>query len=325
MSSNRSVRAGNTITLRARFQDDLGENAEASGVNIYLFEPDEEIDTSNPFQTGLPTYFDQGIFEYDFSVPGAGPGGTWQDVWYGTLNEQTISGVFAFEVSADGSAVALGNQLNLNNLIEVTIDSGILATDGTSMDGFSFEFMTLVTPRYSDQRKIRLEVGGYLQDVYDDTLEMAILEASIEADLLTFGIVKNTALYEHARREWVTCKSGLLLLTNLGNTSLRAKTLADLHVEYNTDAIRDSMSKLMECVNKWEGQLIAAGYALAAAQPVSVVKGACDPDRPVIGRDWYSTESIYDTNKTPAANTKAKTSSSHRRYKSLFAPKKKSW
>lgn len=315
MSSRREVRAGENITLRARFLDDLQEQAQASGVIIYIFDSDnEDFDFSTARVNGDPTtYFDKGIHEYKYTVPHDGPDGIWTDIWEGTLNSQTLSGVFTFEVSASGVVQQLGSQLNKNNFVEIGLPSGILATDGSALDDEEeYSFLTEIFPAYSNVRKVRLEAGRWITDIKDDTLQLAILEASLEADILSFAAVTNKKLFEHARREWVTCKAGLLLLSNNGNTSLRSKTVADISVTYDTRAIMDSVNRLQDCVARWEPQIIAGGGAARTGHPAAVVKGADDPDRPLVGRDWYTTNYPGGDNRYPLANTKVKEKGSRR-------------
>lgn len=320
--SNRSVRAGQTITLRARFLDDLGDPAEAASVFIHLFEPDADTDDLSEAHTvsGVATYFDQGIFEYAFAVPSAGPDGIWTDKWEGILTAQNLEATFEFEVSANGEIVSLGNQINVNNVVEVILESGIMDIDGVSLgEQESMSFMTTTTPSYTNIRKVKLEAGGFLINLEDDTIQTAILEGSLEADQLTFALTQNTALYEHARREWTTCKTVLMLMVNMGNQTLKSKTLDNLRVEYDTNGLRDAMEKAYSCMSKWEPQLMTGGYAKAAQNPQGVVKGECDPDRPTTGRLWHGT----DIDPLPAANTKAKYPH-ERRWKSIFS-KKRYW
>lgn len=325
MSINRIVCGGDLLTLRARFQDNCLVNSQASGVTVSIFPAGSDLTVpSDALVLNAPaTYFDQGIFQYNYNAPSSGPDGTWYDVWYGTLDNQLLSGIFTFSVSVSGAITSLGSQLNINNIIDLFIPSGLRAVDGTTISTpIIAEFLTTSSPHYSDQRKIRLEIGGYIQDIGDDTLEQAILEASIEADQLTFNkFHQNTPLYLHARREWVTCRTALLLLVNLGNLSLKAKTLADLHVEYDTFAIRDTMRRLADCMDRWYRQLQTGGLAISTEQAELVIRGSHDPDRPAIGRTWFTTEGPSASNKIPASNIKER-SPFHRRYANGFLPRR---
>jgi len=304
---NRSVRAGDTIRLRILVKDDLGETAQASGVFVHLFEPGKDfLDLDEAFTvSGVPTFLGQGIFEYEFDTPDCGPDGTWIDSWEAQLACQTITGINTFDVTTSGITQPLDCQLFCNDIVQVTVTSGLQATDGTNLeDEFNLEFLTTTIPSYTNTRKVRLEVGAFVNQLPDDILQLGILEASLEADVLVFAPQRtNSGLFLHARREYVTCSASGMLLTNVGNLLLRTKTLADLHVEYDTNGVRDAMARLLDCMDKWEPQLIAGGGARAASQPRGVVKGEKDVDRPLISRSWQSTEDGHLSRRVPAANT----------------------
>lgn len=324
---SREVIAGNKINLRARFRDDLQEAALASGVSVHVFDPDatHPLDVAAAYLNVYdPTYLGEGIYQYEFYVPDDADEGTWHDLWYGTLNTQLLSGEFSFEVYAAGEAVELGEQLGINNIIEVTLSSGIRGADGTYLsDGYSFEFMTTTSPTYTTIRKVKLEAGGFLSDLPDLTIQLSILEASLEADQLNFTSSRNESFFQHARREWVTCKTAVGLIDNITSHAIKAKRLGDLEVEYDSGAVLKTISRMMECLGKWEPQLIAGGYALDSQQPVYAVKGYYDPDRPNIGRLWSDMDNSL-SDRVPGANTKDVESTS-RRYKNVFKSKKRFW
>lgn len=306
----RSVRAGQSIRLRTQFKDDLGEPVQANDVYIHIFEPEEDYTDLSvaTLVSGIPTYLGEGIYEYEYSVPLASIEGYWQDLWIGTLTTQTLNNVFTFEVVTSGVILPIDQQLHNNNLVSLTIASGLMATDGTSLnEEYTSEFLTTTTPSYTNIRKVRLSIGGFISNLEDDVIQTAILESSLEADILTFATeTTNNDLYEHARREYTTCLVANTLLTNLNNSSLRAKTLGDLHVEYDTNGVRDMLDKIQDCVSKWAPQLITGGGVGAARAPSMVIKGALDPDRPIASRMWESTEDGLINRHMPAANTREK-------------------
>lgn len=329
---SRSTIAGQEIRLKARFKDDLGEGAQASGIWLHIFQPSTPVmvDGSTSYLTTNDIeYMGEGVYQYGFSPPDCVPEGTWTDLWSGVLNCQLVSGEFTFEVYGGGDLEEIGGQLHQNNLVEVVLSSGIMATDGSYLSaGYSFEFLTTTSPAYTSIRKVKLEVGGFINELPDLTIQMAILEASLEADQLDFAsqnsyASKNTALYEHARREWTTCKVALGLIDNLTTHGLKSKTLGDLHVEYDTNAVFKTMQRIVACLEKWEPQLISGGLAKASQQPRRVVKGEYDPDRPKTGRLWEDTDSSY-SDPFPAANTE-KRRTGHQRYKNIFKSKKRPW
>lgn len=325
--SKREVRAGQTIKLRARFRDDLNEAAEASGVYVHLYEPDitdDFIPANALVVSGVPTYLGEGIYELEYTVPGDGPDGIWHDQWEGTLTGQVLSGLFQFDVSASGVIDQLAGQLFQNNLVQVTVLSGILSLDGEQLqEDYTFDFLTTTNPSYTNTRKVRLVIGSHIANLEDDTIQTAILEASIEADVLDFSQSHtNEDLFKHARREYVTCSAAALLLDNTGGFMLRAKTLDNLHVEYDTSGLQKTLDRIYECLNKWEPQLLAGGGAKAIRAPQGVVKGELDPDRPVVSRMWQSTEWGTVSRRVPVAND-ARKPAGKRRY--LRTYRKKWW
>lgn len=306
--SGRAIRAGETIRLRAQFKDDLGDVAEAGSVFVHIYEPDEDITDLNnaTVVSGIATYLGEGIFEYQYAVPSVGPDGIWYDTWEGILTGQALTSSFSFEVSASGLITAIDQQLHNNNLVEITLTSGIKATDGTYLsDGYTAEFLTTTAPSYTDTRKVRLTIGGFTGNLEDDTIQTAILEASLDADTMTFTTVRtNNKLFEHARREYTTCLASSILMDNLNNSLLRTKTLADLHVEYDTGGVNDMINKLQACIDKWAPQVMSGGGVGAVRAPSMVVKGALDPDRALVSRMWESTVDGAISRRIPAANTR---------------------
>ena len=323
--ATRGVRAGETIGLRARFRDDLGENAEASGVYVHIFDPTvEDYEDLNNAEvvSGVASYLGEGIFEYIFTPPNID--GIWHDFWEGELTGQDLEAHFTFEVSASGLITELPSQLANNNVIHVEIPSGLQPLVGSALeDPYEFDFMTTINPGYSNVRKVRLEIGSFVRNLFDDVIQTAILEASIETDVITFYTADTNAdVYQHARREYVTCMASALLLNNMGSGNLRSKTLADLSVEYDSSALHKNLDRLRECMARWEPQVIAGGLANKVTQPKGVIKGEYDPDRPIFSRLWQSLDDGTISRRIPAANTRERPAGK-RRYKTTY--KKRYW
>lgn len=305
----RGAPAGTSIRLRARFKNDLQVPSEANNVFVHVFPPDtEDFDLSNAESvSGVASYLGAGIFEYTYSIPADAEDGIWYDMWQGDLTYQTVSGIFNFEVTASGIVEEVPNQLNINNFVHVVVASGIQALDGSTLtEPYEIEFMTITSPSYSNTRKVRLAIGGFIASLYDDTIQQTILEASLEADAINFQkVYANTDLFIHARREYVTCLASKMLLTNLtAKHMLRSKSLADLSVTYDPTALNNTLAQLDDCLMKWQAQIIAGGGARSSQQPQMVIKGQYDPDRPIVGRIWSSNEEGVISRRYPAANTK---------------------
>ena len=77
MATNREILAGETIVLRVRFRDDLGEETAASNVYVHIFEPGADTDDlgAATVVSGVATDLGENIWEYQYAVPVAGPAG----------------------------------------------------------------------------------------------------------------------------------------------------------------------------------------------------------------------------------------------------------
>lgn len=211
------------------------------------------------------------------------------------------------------SIVIASGQLNDNNLVSVVLGSGINSTSGNYLaSDYTFWFTTTYTPYYCTLKKIRLDIGSFISSVSDDTVNMAIHQASISADAMTWNKVNLTdTYYQFVRTQWSCCKaSEILLLNATGRDNLKRKKLADLEVEYATlDNV--SLDRALSCMEKWENSLRVGGRTVRA--PMMFVKGELDPDRPTIGRGWgYANEQMY-----PVANTRTRSTGS-RKYKNTY-------
>jgi len=234
-----------------------------------------------------------------------------------------VSGVLDATLIVDDNLLTisdLASGIYANNIVLVELASGIEASDGTNLDGaYDFEFLTSISPAYTSVRKIRLEIGGYIRNLTDYTIQFANLEASIEADVLNFTDSTDGDMFRHARRQYTTCLAAAMLAGNLGNRSLKTKTLGDLHVEYDTQGINDLNRKLDACLARWEPQLLGGGTARANAAPQMVIKGDLDPDRPIASRSWHSTQEGV-SRRIPAANERVRYNT-QRRYLRSFRKK----
>ena len=224
------------------------------------------------------------------------------------------SGLFypsSISVSSERMDIVLPSVvLNGNNFISITIDSSIANTDGVELGtDYEFWFTTTYSPMYSTLRKLRLEYGAFLTSVIDDTINLAIFEASLQADELLLGVSTGT-FYEFARGEWVKCRAAEILLSNVlgAGGSIKSKKLGDLSVEYNTSGNNsDSLDRALACTAKWEPVVIAGTTKTDLQSPTTAIKGAADPDRPGVGRLWGDTSYPLANAKVTRSNYRRKT------------------
>lgn len=283
------IRLSEFGVLRAQFLDEDLAPIQASGVFVNLYAPGLDPEVHLPTVSGLaPSYIGNGVYELTVSPPG--PGGRWIDEWSGEILGTRTSRLLSFSLLDQGIIVnypVFG--LRPNTLVEVNLSSSISSIEGATLAAdYSSHFSTEYSPLYSDVRKVKLAAGGFLGDIDDDTINLAILEASLEADVLSFKKEKNEKLYLHARREYVTCRAGMMLAENIlaNGGLLKSKLLGDFQVQYDTGALMSLLQRMCDKCAKWEAQLQTGGQARTVQGPRGVVKGELDPNRPAIGRGW---------------------------------------
>lgn len=312
MSDRLPVKAGQSSRLRVQFTDAAGDPIEATSVTVDLFDPDQDTDTDTPVVEDLvPVFLGNGIFEVTFTAPTT-PDGTWRDRWTGTIFDTETTTLFSFELVNTGAIISYPVQgLRENTLVEVLLTTDITSSTGTALEEeINFFYTTTLTPFYSSARKVRLDSGGLLGTISDYAISLAILEASIEADIMTFAPTNvNNNMFVHARRQYVTCLAAQMLAGNvLANGGvLKSKSLSDFKVEYDTGIIANLLNRLEDCLTKWSPQLQTGGGARAIGRPQMVIKGELDPDRPTIGRLWYGIapgEQPFGNNKYRTVNSR---------------------
>jgi hypothetical protein len=216
----------------------------------------------------------------------------------------TFSGSLPFVAAVSGSVLQItvvSGYIFDNNVVTVKLEDDIKSVYGVALsEDYEFYFSSSYTPMYSSVRKVRLEYGAQLSGVADDTINLAIFEASTLADALVWASASTSSTYFlRARREWTTCKAGEMLLTNmLGiHGGLRAKKLGDMEVQYSQNDLQITLERAINCTQKWLAVLHGGGYAVQT--PTIAVKGEYDIDRPPIGRGWGRT-----SGGVPIANAK---------------------
>jgi hypothetical protein len=306
------IRSGSEGKIRVQFMDSVGNPIEATSVSVNIFSPELDPDLDVPTQAGLiPVYLGNGVFELTFTP--TGDAGRWTAQWTGTIIDTITTSNEVFEVLNAGVILTYPVKgLQNNMLISIVLSADLMDTSGNSLPTeHSFSFTTAYTPLHSSVRKVKLKAGGILGQLPDDTINLAILEASLEAEVLTFKKeLINSNVFLHARREYVTCMAASMLAQNvLANGGVvKSKSLADFSVTYDVNILGDLLNTLENCAKKWEEQVQAGGGLRASRNPKMVVKGELDPDRPPVGRGWFE----QSASETPVGNSKFLTTNTRR-------------
>lgn len=217
---------------------------------------------------------------YDYTDPTGDTTKYYQTRYYNSATSVVGTSSTAFQPSVEP-------QLVENMRVVITLDADIADTDGNTLgEDYVVYFTTTYNPLYVSSRRVELEIGQLIGNVPTDTVNLAIFEASREADTLTFAAISQTTYYNFARSQWVNCRAQQLLLSNTMGTLAKAKALGDLEVQYDTNGVRDVLGRLANCQAQWLPALQAGG--ISVQRPSTVVKGQYDPDRPPFGRMWVS-------------------------------------
>lgn len=191
-------------------------------------------------------------------------------------------------------------QLYTNNIVLLELSETITDTDGnTLVGGFESYFSTPYTPLYTGIRVIQMDLGNVIADIPEETIMLAILEASIQADTLTYNNIRNVQNYNLARKRYVTCLAESILVKGLlngtGGGRMRKK-LGDLEVErYGNDTdLKNTLDELEDCILT-QLPIIQSGGELGpytSVKPQVSVKGAWAEDAIYVNRQWEPTSGI---------------------------------
>lgn len=239
----------------------------------------------------------------------------------GDINDLTISysGVISnATLTASGSHLFItipSGMLKVNNVVSFVLDETLTNTSSVALsEDYEFYFTTKYEPLYSSIRRLKLDYGSFLTNVPDDTINLAIFEASKEADMLVNSLaITDNNYVNFVKKQWTTCKAAETLLRNVlsGGVSglVKSKRLGDLAVEYNTTAATNALDQALGCLAKWTPSLVTGGNTIQT--PSMVIKGEFDPDRPPVGRGWLNQS-------MPAVNSKTLDTSTSRRYRTGY-------
>lgn len=244
-----------------------------------------------------------------------------QDTLYSYTDSTSLSTVFyktSYFNSSTTQESGLSNpveanvvtqQLTTNMQVTITLSKNIEDIFGNSLgEDTVYYFTTLYDPLYSSVKKVRLEVGSFIGDIADDTINLAIFEASLMADEIHWAKNSNNDFFRFARREWVTCKAAEILLTNtIALLGASSKKLDNLDISYSSKSGQVLLDKILNCLAKWEAEVISGGHATQV--PRFMVKGEFDIDAPHVGRMW---EKGPHTQRTPGSNARYKPFGSRR-------------
>lgn len=258
----------------------------------------------------------QGVGTYSFTfttVPDT-EAGTYYDRWHwaedGVSQDYTFEFIVIERVNLSSFAPAS------NYLIKVVLDGTIASEDTGELltTDYIAHFCYTMSPMYSSSRLLELEAGSFLTGIPEDTIDTEIYYASREADIQTFIATHDDEDYfKYIRRQYVTCRALLRLLSNVASRYMLRKRLADLDVTYG-NALQDKLNQVANCVKELE-PVLNSGANISTHTSLrlqTAMHGQYDPDRPTFGRGWQ-------VGTWPIANVREYPSARHQRVRKTYS------
>jgi len=193
------------------------------------------------------------------------------------------------------NAVIVRKGVEENRLLVVKLKPSIAATDGDTLDVayesfFSYKF----NPFHTTAGRIRLDIGRFVSDIPDDTINQLIWKWSNRADVLRSTGLKTDEHYgtgaldggllAQIKSDYVAAKVALDLLAGSPDDAGYQKSLADLRISRSGGALRNAIEKAQNTCFALEQALKEGGFLGQRVQ--AVIKGGGHLDRPAFGRLW---------------------------------------
>jgi len=285
-------------------------------VDIYVYDPvvldtiDWDFELENGFpsardstilQTNIeeePTRIATGYYEITYSVPkvlddeGEVISGNWADVWVERDTNGEVIGfsIFYFKVEEKGKWIV--QKIGNNTLIVILLDATIADAEGNELEEeIQLTYSTKYSPYYASPDLMRLECGGWLDQIPDDTLSLMIHWSSLEAN--AYCKTKRGRNFEIARTKFVLFDASLRCLALPADVGGKSKSLGDLMIETDSNFER-AFIDLKERRDEWLRVLNSGGQIVPGQSFGSTfaVPGAERPEIINLGRGWHKPQNV---------------------------------
>jgi hypothetical protein len=182
-----------------------------------------------------------------------------------------------------------------NTRIEIKIQPwAIKGTDNTRMEKSALGlWFTAFNPLYANSKALEIQAGALLAELPDSILKLALFEASRWSDAISKPSCAspNIQYFKQIRYRYVILKAlEFIIGETQGVFPVRKKILGDFTIEYNTNNNQANLlSRVMDELKKLEPVVMSGGCLGIGTDygPMGVSKGANDPYRPILSRQWY--------------------------------------
>lgn len=186
--------------------------------------------------------------------------------------------------------------LSENTRIDLRVEPPAFeALDGSKLsEDFRGIWFTKFTPMYSNFFALEMEAGRIIEGIPQCLVNLSLYLASkyvngVQGKCATMGDCD--PYYQQIRGRY-TLLRGLLgiISSDSGVGNVVKKVLGDFEIQFGyADGDANVLSRLLDEMKSLESVILSGGcLGLGTSlRPLGMVKGACDPYRPVIGRTWY--------------------------------------
>jgi hypothetical protein len=326
------VPRGSDVVLKAVFTDGCNNPiaTDAGFPDVYIYDEasiptdiDAEVLAGFPnatasIESAAVTNVATGFYEATYTVPAGATQGTWMDIWHAQISTIETFSFFNFSVIEKGQVTT--QSLLQNSLVAILLSPDIADVNGNTLgEELQLTFSTTYSPYYASPDLLRMECGGLLDGIPDDTISLVIHWSSIEADAWSKGVTK-TGIYETARTKFVIYDAALRCLMLPADIGGKTKSLGDLYIQSNSN-FADTIGELKRMREEWL-RVVNAGGTIVPGQglnPTFAVKGGSRKTRPEFGRLWHKPS--VEKFDIPTQNTKY-AASSDARYRFGFKNRK---
>ena len=202
--------------------------------------------------------------------------------------------------------------LNINQTITIYISPGIESTSGDALaEGVESYFTTEMSPLCATAQDARRIAGPHIECISDDVLNQLMYQYTLTAINMT-DCDTSSPEWKMWASYWVTYKTLVIAISNtpsfiqtgegkvfkqLGDfsvsresggssTSGASELLEWLECEIfkYENAIRNCGAPLLDCLGLTDSTVSTRDYT--PKLPELTVRGACDPNKPIVGRQW---------------------------------------
>ncbi len=222
---------------------------------------------------------------------------TTQTIQSAHVNSTPTALAFTISVSGAKVTITLAAALLKNQEVSIRIE-GVKAVDGTIFQTQVIWFTTILDPAYTNVETVQLEIGPFISNIPDDTVNRLIYRFSVWANYINWSHTPIAGMYAYLLGDFVLCKViQALLQLGAGGRTL-GRTLGDFSFKKGVSAVADKLKQATQCANTLEDAVKRGGFPAHGADVF--IKSYTDPERVRLGRMWNPQSGT----ELPIANTR---------------------